>query len=153
MTDLYLLDTGPLGLVTNPRDSPDARLCKEWLRATLSARVRVMIPEVADYELRRELIRAGKSQGLARLDSLAGQIGTLPVDLRTWHLAAEMWAESRNEGRATAAPAALDGDVILAAVAQVAAQGGATVIVVTGNVGHLARFCDAREWRALASDV
>ena len=32
---------------------------------------RVLVPEIADYEVRRELRRANKARGLARLDALA----------------------------------------------------------------------------------
>lgn len=39
--------------------------------------------------------------------------------------------------------------MILAATALIAAEGGAKVVVVTGNVGHLDRFVDARDWRTL----
>ncbi len=35
----------------------------------------VVIPEIADFEVRRELIRRGAHTGLIRLDSLAEPIG------------------------------------------------------------------------------
>jgi hypothetical protein len=41
---------------------------------------------------------------------------------------------------------ALDADVILAACAGTIGQPGDSVIVATTNMGHLARFCDARLW-------
>ena len=74
IADLYILDTGPLGLITNPKESDDGRRCKEWMRSALAAGARVMVPEVADYELRRELIRTGKTKGLARLDTIPGTV-------------------------------------------------------------------------------
>ena len=151
IADLYLLDSGPLGLATNPKDSHDARRCKAWLRECLSAGSRVMIPQVIGYEVRRELLRAGKLKGIAQLDALADRLGTIPVDERVWSIAAEMWAQARREGRPTASATALDIDVILAATATVASEDGSTVVVVTGNVEHLGQFVDARDWRTLAS--
>ena len=62
MSRVVLLDSGPLGLVTNPRESDESRLCKEWLKMLLAAGVRVMVPEIADYEVRRELLRAGEQR-------------------------------------------------------------------------------------------
>jgi hypothetical protein len=37
--------------------------------------VDIVIPEIADYEVRRELLRAGKDRGLARLDALKAMLG------------------------------------------------------------------------------
>lgn len=31
MNQLILLDTGPLGMVTNPKANPDCQACKQWL--------------------------------------------------------------------------------------------------------------------------
>ncbi len=60
--------------------------------------------------------------------------------------AAELWAEVRQSGQATADPKSLDGDVILAAQALLQAQQGYEVIVAATNVKHISRFVDARLW-------
>lgn len=151
MVDLCLLDSGPLGLITNPRVSPDAQRLVAWMMARLAEGARVMVPEVIEYEVRRELVRAGKAKGLSRLDILVAKQGTLPLDGRAWRLAADLWAEARRSGFTTAKDAALDADVILAAVARLAAEDGTRVVVVTGNVGHLARFCNAVNWKNLSA--
>jgi predicted nucleic acid-binding protein len=151
--DLFLLDAGPLGLVTNPRGSPDSIRCAAWMAAALATGARVMVPAIADYEVRRELVRAGKAPGIAHLDATAARLGTLPVDEWVWHRAADLWAQARRQGTPTAADAALDGDMILAATAQLAAEAedGSNVVVVTNNIGHLGRFVDARLWTDLAT--
>jgi predicted nucleic acid-binding protein len=72
---LLLLDEGVLSLVTNPRASDKARRCTEWLEAVLARLDRVLVPAIADDELRRELLRANKLAGLSRLDDLAERLG------------------------------------------------------------------------------
>lgn len=153
MSRLILLDSSPLGLVTNPRDSPESRRCKAWLRDMFSAGSRVLVPEIADYEVRRELIRAKRPKGIVRLDDLAEKIGYLPVTKMVWRRAAELWAQARAIGRPTAPDAALDGDMILAALALTAAEDGDghEVIVATTNVGHLGLFVDARQWDTITA--
>jgi predicted nucleic acid-binding protein len=146
---LILLDAGPLGLVTNPKESSQAQLCKTWLRGLLLAGIRVVIPEVTDYEVRRELIRAGRPKGVSRLDELAERIGYLPIDTRILRRAADLWALARNTGRQTAGDKALDCDMILCAQAQLAGERGPSVIVATMNLGHLGHFVDARLWESI----
>ncbi len=70
MTRIIVLDAGPLGLVTNPRQSPQSLACAKWLQALVAVQERVIVPEIADYEVRRELLRAKKVKGLAQLDAL-----------------------------------------------------------------------------------
>lgn len=150
MSRLILLDSGPLGLATNPRESDPARRCKAWLASILATGVRVLVPGITDYEVRRELLRAKRPKGVARLDALAETVGYLPLDTVVLRLAAELWAQARNAGLPTAADAALDADVILAAMARLAAEDGHEVVVATTNVGHLGRFVDARPWESIA---
>lgn len=149
MNRMVLLDAGPLSLVTNPKGGDDARRCNAWLAGLTAGGVRVMVPEGADFEVRRDLFRAGRRGGLDRLDKLARNGRYLPVTTAVWRRAAELWAKSRNEGYATADDTALDCDVILAAQAELAGEDGFDVTVATTNVNHLSRFVDAHLWETI----
>ena len=74
MSLIVLLDAGPLGMITNPKSSPENEACKNWLASLAYNGVEVVIPEIADYEVRRELLRAGKDRGLGRLDALKAML-------------------------------------------------------------------------------
>ena len=101
-----------------------------------------MIPEISDYEVRRELIRAQRQVGIGRLDQLKQTLPYLPITTAVMLHAAQLWAEARQRGRPTADPKELDCDVILAAQAlEVRAT------VVTDNIGHLSLFVEAKSWR------
>jgi predicted nucleic acid-binding protein len=119
------------------------------MEALMANGVAVLIPEIADYEVRRELLRAQKHAGIARLDALKARIGYAPITTEAMLLAAEFWAQARRQGRPTTDDRALDGDVILAAQATVLGRGGDAVVIATTNVGHLGRFADARNWEAI----
>jgi len=119
--------------------------------ALLSAGVSVLVPEIADYEVRRELLRAGRQRGVRRLDRLKEDIGYLPVTTRTMLTAAELWADARKKGRPTAPDPALDADVILAAQAKEVESEGRSVIVATTNPRHISRFVDAAAWQEIQS--
>jgi hypothetical protein len=61
MTLAVVLDTGPLGLLTAPPRREESRVCSHWLADMIAAGCRVVVAEIADYELRRELLRAHDS--------------------------------------------------------------------------------------------
>lgn len=147
MTTTIILDAGPLGMVTNPRAAGEARECNEWLEGVLASQATVLVPEIADYEIRRELLRAGKTAGLKRLNEIGEAVGYLPLTTKMMRRAAEFWAEARTQGKPTADDKALDADVILAAQAADLAAQGIDVVIATTNVGHLALFANAKEWR------
>ncbi len=88
---VVFLDAGPIGLVTNPKLSPESTLCTRWLQALIISDTRVIIPEIADYEVRRELLRANKVKGIARLDELANSLEYLPITIAAMRQAAMFW--------------------------------------------------------------
>jgi hypothetical protein len=108
---------------------------------------RVLLPEIVDYEVRRETLRARDLRALALLDGLGRQIEYLPLTTETMRLAAEFWAEVRQRRVPTAPETGLDVDVILAAQAAAAARGGEETVVATENPRHLERLVAARDWR------
>ncbi len=136
-----LLDTGPLGQIAHPRRKPEVAA---WYGQALAANAALCVPEIADYEARRSFLLEDLSAALRRLDGLRDVLTYLPLTTATMQEAARLWAQARKEGRPTAHPFALDGDVILAA--QALSVGG---IVVTDNAGHLARFVETRTWQEL----
>ncbi len=140
MRRIILLDTGPLGKIVNPRKSADA---EEWLERLVDAGEEVVLPEIADYELRRGLLRLNDLAGVQRLDDLQTLLDYLPITTAAMRKAAEFWAEARRRGYATAPDPALDADVILAAQAATLASG---TVVATDNVGHLSRYTMASLW-------
>lgn len=144
---IVLLDTGPLGLVTNPRATAQNDAARQWIAALAAGNVRVLVPEIADYELRRELLRIGRTRGLAYLDRLEAIAGYVSISTGTMRRAAELWAQARRAGMPTAPDQALDGDVILAAQALLlAVQEGDSVLIATTNPAHLTRYAPAEEW-------
>lgn len=146
---IVLLDSGPLGILTNPKPSPMTLDCRIWLESLWSKSYKVILPEIADYEVRRELLRANKLAGIRRLNEFKTRLQYLPLTTPMMLKAAELWAAARRSGMPTADPKALDGDVILAAQAMLVEKNGLMVVVATTNVGHLSRFVDAREWQAI----
>jgi hypothetical protein len=149
MSPIVLLDAGPLGMITNPKSSPENEACKNWLAALAYAGAEIVIPEIADYEVRRELLRAGKDRGLGRLDALKGLLRYAPITTPVMLKAAEFWAMARNTGRQSADDASLDADMILAAQAAVLIRAGDETVIATTNVRHLASFASARNWREI----
>jgi hypothetical protein len=69
MSLTIFLDSGPLGLLTNTNRSPETVACLQWAVDMMTAGHRLVVPSIADNEVRRELMRAGKASGLASLDA------------------------------------------------------------------------------------
>jgi hypothetical protein len=79
MSRLILLDSGPLGMATNPKATGIPLDCQLWLKSLLRRGERVAIPEISDYEVRRELLRAGLLRSLRRLDDLKQTLDYIPI--------------------------------------------------------------------------
>lgn len=143
MSDAVVLDTTPLGLLCHPRNPPQVVACRQWVDDLLVAGCRVVIPEISDYEIRRELLLRGSAAALANLENLLHNLEFLPLSTASMRHAAELWAQVRRIGKPTAPQHSLDGDVILAAQA-LSLQ--SPVIVATENPKHISRFVTAESW-------
>lgn len=149
MSRIMLLDAGPLGLLSPPRPTPTSLACRQWAANLTTAGAHIHIAEIADDEVRRELLRAGKRRGVERLNQLKADFGSVSITTATMLQAATYWAQLRHEGKPTAPDLALDGDVILAAQAAVLIALGHDVVIATTNVGHLARLVPDEEWQKI----
>jgi predicted nucleic acid-binding protein len=152
MARIILLDSSPLGLACRPGGHAGGDTCRSWLDAIRLAGIMVIVPEIADYEVRRELIRRGAHAGLSRLDRLTARLAYDPLTTPIMHKAAEFWADLRRRGLPTAGDESLDADAILAAQAALVGNPGDTVTVATSNSRHLARFpgIDAQDWSSIS---
>lgn len=69
MIRVIVLDAGPLSLVASPRRTAEVLAINRWAREQIGAGRQLVVPAIADYEVRRELIRVNRTQSLARLDA------------------------------------------------------------------------------------
>jgi predicted nucleic acid-binding protein len=141
---IIVLDTGPLGKIAHERQNPESN---EWFLGHAVSGTEFALPEVCDYELRRELVRRGARKSLRHLDRLGSELKYLPVTTAVMRRAAELWAKMRNQGTPTADPKQLDVDVILCATVQLESERTQREhVVATTNVRHLARMVPAKLW-------
>jgi hypothetical protein len=133
---IVVLDRGPLGLASKPRGKPDRDRCRKWIQDLAAVGGRVVVPEIADYEVRRELLRVGATAGIGRLDRLIGVLQFDPITTPAMRQAAAFWALTRQAGLVTADPHALDADCILAAQASLLGGPADVITIATSNVRH-----------------
>ena len=107
-------------MVSHPRPNRDV---VEWIKNLLQSGAEILVPEIADYEVRRELLRAKKTKGIKRLDDLTRTMGYVPIT-----------------------DEALDGDALLAGQAVTLDIGADELVIATTNVKHLSQFASAKIW-------
>lgn len=62
-----VLDTGPLGKIAHPKRHADIAV---WFRDLIVAHTVIVIPEIADYEVRRNFLLEKLTKSIERLDGL-----------------------------------------------------------------------------------
>jgi predicted nucleic acid-binding protein len=149
MSLTVFLDSSPLSVLSNPKRPPETVRVLAWAVAMQRAGHRLVVPAIADYEVRRELERAGKVKSLSALNAwnAARPDRYLKLSDSALKLASKLWAQARKSGVATADPKELDGDVLIAAQALDTGISTSDFVIATVNVGHLARFAPAAAWQ------
>jgi hypothetical protein len=138
-----VLDSCPLGLLCNRNRNQQANANRSWIASLVTANRRIIIPKIADYEVRREFLEIQNHAALAVLDGYESQLEYLHITRMAMRHAAGLWAHTHNTGQQTAHDHTLDGDMILAA------QGitlGVPTIVETVN---LSRFTSSELWQTI----
>lgn len=92
MTKIILLDSTPVGLITNPKSTPLSTECQQWFYSLFDRGYSVVLPEIIDYEVRRELLRVNS---ICRLDLLKSEIIYLPIATEVMLKSAQLWAQVR----------------------------------------------------------
>jgi predicted nucleic acid-binding protein len=148
---ILVLDSTPLGLLFQRPGIVPADECRAWLKQRLLDGVRIIVPEIIHYELRRELLRLGHAVSEAALSQFGRAVPDryLPITTSAMDLAAELWARARKQGKPTANPHALDIDVILSAQMLAGGFDPSEFIVATSNVSHISLFVPAAPWETL----
>lgn len=153
MSRTIFLDTGPLGILTNPKKPTVTIAALHWAADHIRAGNRLLVPSIADYEVRRELVRLGRTLGIASLDAWNALPSDryIPLTDSALRLASTLWAQARNAGTPTADSKELDCDVLIAAQAldyqTIHSLSPSDLILATVNVGHLSQFLTADLWQ------
>lgn len=146
---IVFLDSGVLHTLISNSKVKEVIDCQNWFYYLLSRSALIVTSAICNYEVKRELVRRNNVEEINNLNQLKKLIDSLPVDEPTLDLAAELWAEARNQGIPTANNLSLDADVIICAQYQLLARKypGRYVVIATTNVKHLSRFAEAQEWQ------
>jgi len=90
MNKVVLVDSTPLGQITHPNIKPQV---KNWLQNLNNQEIQLLIPEIADYELRRQLLLNNRVKSIRRLDDLIkGRL--ILIDRKTVLKACELLPEN-----------------------------------------------------------
>ncbi|QDL11141.1 type II toxin-antitoxin system VapC family toxin [Brasilonema octagenarum UFV-E1] len=150
---IVFIDSGVLGILTNPNKLGEAYDCEQWLYTLLSHGVHVCSSDICDFEVRRSLVLASQKKtelnSIQNLDELREIIDFLPITSALLKQAASLWAAARSQGIPTADDKSLDVDIIISGHWQILKEDfpGRYIVIATTNVKHLSRFTEAKVWR------
>lgn len=151
---IVLLDSEPLGLISNPGNKKRPRECRNKIKHLIKSGILVVVPEIIDYELRRELLLSAP-QSVENLDKLE-DLGLVyaPLSTEVMRKASQLWAWARKTGQSTAHEKKIDIDVILVAQSIVlSSETGEYIIIATADINDLRRYnIDAMKWDDITVD-
>lgn len=141
------LDSGVIWELVFHRETPAVLAVRNWFEKLALAGHEVVLSEINDYEVRRELLRKRATKDLRFLDDLLDRLTYLPITTPDMREAALVWAHSRQIGRSLADSQALDCDAILLGQFKNFALINPPAVIATTDVSDLKNFADARLWQ------
>ena len=143
MALVLAFDSGPLGQLAHPDNTRYPDLLR-WLAEHRIAGTRFVFPEIADFEVRRNLILERRRRSLRRLNDVLSLGHYLPITTSAMRLAAVLWAHQRRAGRSVGDPKELNADVIVAAQSL-----QAQAVLITDNPRHFPPRLATAHWSAI----
>lgn len=151
---IVFLDSSILGIVCTPGSRGETGDCKRWFEMLLARSARVVTSEICEYEVRRGLIETSLRQGrtvdgLQELDDLSQVTEFLPVTRNVLGVAAQIWANSRYQGKQMTGSERLDADSMICAHWKLLDEDnpGRRVVIASKNLRDLNRFAIADLWQ------
>ena len=152
---IVFIDSGVLGLLTNPNKIGKPMQCENWLYSLLAKGVYVVSSDICDYEVRRSLLLEAQRKpdliSVQNLDNLRDIIDFLKLDSAVMFKAAEVWMSARLQGKQTADNYSIDVDMIIVAHCQMLKESfpNRYLAIATTNVKHLSQFTEALNWEEI----
>jgi predicted nucleic acid-binding protein len=149
---IVFIDSGVLGLLTNPKKEGKPAQCEDWLYSLLAKGVYVVSSDICDYEVRRSLLlesaKKNSFHSLNNLDELRNVINFLSLETEVIFKASQIWMETRKSGRKTADNYSIDIDIIILAHWYLLRQQYPSryLVIATTNVRHFEGFAEALNW-------
>lgn len=157
---LLVLDTGPLGLLTNPNKTEKPEACRHWFENMAQNGARVAVPQTSYEEVCIGIQHAHTVHGIDRLNKFVNEV----YDRNLWiatnrvvTMEAERLQEStKTRGKMTGDPNELNPDCKIAAACKLAPQllddipQGTRCVVVTDNIKHYKQIeVECYKWQDL----
>ncbi|HAC62888.1 MAG TPA: nucleic acid-binding protein [Cyanothece sp. UBA12306] len=152
---IVFIDSGVLGLLTNPNKEGQPIACENWLYSLLGKGVYVISSDVCDYEVRRSLLlekaKNPRNDSVNNLDELREIIDFLKLETEVMFSASETWVEARQQGRKTADDSSFDVDMLIIAHWRLLKKKYPSryIVIATTNVKHLGEFTEALNWQEI----
>lgn len=152
---IVFIDSGVLGLLTNPKKEGKPAECEDWLYNLLAKGVYVVSSDICDYEVRRSLLwesaKKNSDDSLDNLDELRNIIHFFKVETDVIFSASKIWMKTRQKGKKTADDYSLDVDIFIIAHWHLLKQQYPSryIVIATTNVKHLEEFAEALKWEEI----
>jgi hypothetical protein len=150
---IVFVDSGVLGLLTNPKKEGIPAQCEDWLYSLLAKGVYLVSSDICDYEVRRSLLwestKKNSFDSLDNLDELRNVIDFLKLDTEVIFKASQIWMETRTLGRKTADDYEIDVDIIILAHWRLLKKQYPSryIVIATTNVKHFEELAEALNWQ------
>jgi toxin FitB len=139
MTGLIILDSAPLGFFCNPKNRDNYKKLSNFVK---SLNFSIGVPEIIDYELRRNLELENLQKSISLLSQFQQRRQLISLESEDLIRAAELWAWCRKQGSTTTENKGIDIDVILVSQALSRKDFFNKVVILTIDTGDLSVFCD-----------